>query len=279
MTSMAISITRSHTATERLEEYRTMNRLAKLSLVAAVVIGPAACRQSDLSSPPRMDSNKRPQAYRVTVSKAAVEPKAGARAPDVAAAEARVTAALEQVLDHAPAARREQIKHALTTPGHFLSESNDANLSVLIGQYYEARIQANIERHRERSVAQAYEQLVGVSVTLALGNPEGGAEATVLRRRSVFPDIVIVLGPGATPRILAAALSAVDRSRRIDGDDLLTDQRLVISKVTGDQNPGAEARLGAMLAQLRKASPQTIEGVGHLPAIKIQTDRLRKPSA
>ena len=229
----------------------------------------AACT-SEVNAPPMTKKPTAPVQHAVGVAPTNPTPPHGP--PDVAGAQARAQAALQRALDYAKPEARAAIERAIAARQQIFS-TNDPVLSNLLTQYQQALIAVNVERYRERSVDGARAKTRGV-VALLIQGTEAGPGATILRRPGSHRNLV-VLGAEATPATLVAALRAVDHQRAIEGDDLLTDEKLVITAHAASVLTSAEAaRFGAMLAALRQAKPKAVEGVGTYPTLAVETARL-----
>jgi len=241
------------------------------ALCAAVVL--AACSQRDAMTPrtpiaPKSDGAMFPVSPAHVAFDSAPDPDVDAAVDASVGAEAAALKRIEAIFpaDDWPRLRAKLVNREPNRIA-IIKATGNPQLSELIARYYEARYRSGHERSRQRAVHAARAR-GAIIVVVALGEPSGGAVAEVHRRPANNPSEVIVLGPGARPEVLGAALETLELSRARFGDDL--EQRLIVSNArTADTDSSRLAHLTRLMEQLRSAQPRHIEGVGTMKAINL----------
>jgi hypothetical protein len=197
--------------------------------------------------------------------------------PDVAAARADEVAALRDIETNLPPGEGKAIimdaltgKHdsrVLRSERQFaIVTSENPIQQARYDRFYAARRHRAEEQRREASIAAARNRIA--VVVLVLGNPPNGTVAAVVRRRLEFPENVILLGPNATVETLGAAFAEFDRSRELTGDDFDHDQMIPVQTPSAtDIDAKDRNQMDGLMAKLRKAPMQQVEGVGTVQAI------------
>lgn len=122
-------------------------------------------------------------------------------------------------------------------------------------------------------------QSLRVPATIALVErlPRSDAPFVVLRRAGPLPRDVILLTRDASPKQLSEAVHTLLIARQVEGDTAAITNRLRVRPNRGE-SPERQALpwAGRVLADLRRAAPRSIDGVGNVPAVEIWLPRQKR---
>lgn len=197
----------------------------------------------------------------------------GGSPPRFAAASQSEDAALQQLLATLPEASHARVRESFTrTPGRYtmLAFPNDPQRQALVDRIYAERRRADSRELAQRRLS-ANPKRVPVVVVLMDRLPDAQSRATVLRRRDMDPNDVIVLARGsATGDHLAAAVASLQVVRKQAGQYPSSDATISVQGDAPTAWVGTEVpRADRILARLRETQPREVHGVGNVPAVTL----------
>ena len=124
--------------------------------------------------------------------------------------------------------------------------------------------------------AQARSPRVPVTVALVERLPVAGEPFALVRRAGQVPQDVILLPPDATPEVLSTAVSLLLTVRLRRGDVPVRTEMVRLSTRRGGRAQPRFPWTPRVLADLRRAAPAELAGVGRVPSVEIWLPRQRR---
>lgn len=118
---------------------------------------------------------------------------------------------------------------------------------------------------------------VPVTVALVQRLPAPGEPYVLMRRAGEAPQDVILLPADATPEVLSTAVSSLLAVRLQRGDVPVRTEMVRLSTRRGGRAQPRFPWTPRVMADLRRAAPAELAGVGRVPSVEIWLPRQRRP--
>lgn len=191
-------------------------------------------------------------------------------------------AALEAtILSRVPQRNRADVRALLSAESALQPvASSDSITNRLLAEWHAVRRAGFEDEVRRNSRAEARTRPSSAQIVLDPSLPDS-VGARILRRTQPKRLDLVIVGPHATAVDVAASLDLLQRMRADHGDDLLGEARATIPRAralaTAPLTGTRGTRAAGLLAKLRAASPNSIDGLGNLRSIVVRLGRVKAP--
>lgn len=128
-----------------------------------------------------------------------------------------------------------------------------------------------------RDEVQARSPRVPVTVALVQRLPVQSEPYVLMRRAGEAPQDVILLPADATPELLSSAVSSLLTVRLQRGDVPIRTEMVRLSSRRGGRAQARFPWTPRVMADLQRAAPAELAGVGRVPSVEIWLPRQRRP--